>query len=50
MLVGSLMIQKPPGGLIENRESLAMAVMAMAASATYSLADAAAMQIVPPAP
>lgn len=50
MLVGSLMIQKSPGGLLENRKSFALAVMAMVASATYSLADAAAMQIVSPAP
>jgi len=50
MLVGSLMIQKSPGGLLENRKSFALAVMAMVASATYSLSDAAAMQIASPAP
>ena len=50
MLFGSLMIQKSPGGLLENPKTFALAVLAMVASAIYALSDAAAMQSVAPAP
>lgn len=50
VLMGSLMIQKSPGGLLDDRKAFALAVLAMMGSAAYSLSDANAMQQVSPAP
>lgn len=50
VLLGSLMIQKSPGGLLQDRRAFGLAVLAMLGSAAYSLSDAAAMQQVSPAP
>ena len=50
VLLGSLMIQKAPGGLLHDRKAFALAVVAMLGSAAYSLSDAKAMQQASPAP
>lgn len=50
VLMGSLMIQKSPGGLLHDHKAFALAVMAMLGSAAYSLSDAGAMQKTTPAP
>jgi|TARA_B110000967_G_C18789197_1_gene512406 drug/metabolite transporter (DMT)-like permease len=50
VLLGSLIIQKSPGRLLDDRKAFTMAVLAMMGSAAYSLSDANAMQQVSPAP
>ncbi|WP_209599634.1 EamA family transporter [Ruegeria sp. HKCCSA071] len=50
VLLGSLMIQKLPGGLLHDHRAFALASMAMLGSAAYSLSDAHAMKLTNPAP
>lgn len=50
VLAGSFMIQKAPGGLLQDPKAFALAVLALMGSAAYSISDARAMQVTPPAP
>lgn len=49
IVVSGMLLQRSGGGLLDDRRSLLMALAAMVASAVYSLADAAAMQVAQPA-
>lgn len=49
IIVAGLAIQKTPGSLFDDGRALLLAVMAMIASAAYSVADAIAMQHAAPA-
>lgn len=48
VFVGTMLLQKPKGGLLSDPRSLLLALMAMIGSASYTLSDAEAMQSVPP--
>lgn len=50
VLLGSVMIQKAPGGLLHDRKAFALAVLALLGSAAYSITDAKAMQVTTPGP
>ena len=50
VMAGSLMIQKSPGGLLDDARAFGLAVLALLGSAAYSLSDAAAMQVTNEAP
>lgn len=48
IFVGTIMLQKPKGGIFGNRLALLAAVLAMVGSAIYTIVDARAMQSVEP--
>ena len=48
IFVGTIMLQKPKGGIFGNRLALLAAVLAMVGSAIYTIVDARAMQAVQP--
>lgn len=50
VILGSLMIQKPTGGMMDDPKAFALACLAMLGSAAYSMSDAQAMQHVSAAP
>ena len=49
VLLGSFMIQKTPGSVLEDQKAFALAIIAMLGSAAYSISDAGAMQFTTPA-
>lgn len=50
VIIGSLMLQKPPGGMLQDPRAFTLACLAMLGSAAYSMSDARAMQHVSGAP
>lgn len=50
VIIGSLMLQKPAGGMMDDPRAFALACLAMLGSAAYSMSDAQAMQHVSAAP
>lgn len=50
VLLGSVMIQKTPAGLLQDRQAFALATLAMLGSAAYSLSDSEAMRQTNPGP
>lgn len=50
VIIGSLMLQKPAGGMLHDPKAFALACLAMLGSAAYSMSDARAMQHVSAAP
>ena len=48
IFVGTIMLQKPKGGIFGNRLALLAAVLALVGSAIYTIVDARAMQAVQP--
>ena len=49
VLLGSFMIQKTPGSVLEDQKAFGLAIIAMLGSAAYSISDAGAMQFTTPA-
>ena len=49
VLLGSFMIQKTPGSVLEDKKAFGLAIIAMLGSAAYSISDAGAMQFTTPA-